>query len=194
MSLPQRLNAALYFIPRVMLKKSEKLSVRIFEKLNRILPYLIIAYLVWTWMPQAWRHYRFQQSPSPAFLVETLDGSRIDATLTSRPMLIVFWATWCGPCTLELKRIQRLIKNNDVPRDSVLAITSEQDVESVRETVKARGYTFEVGLDRDGAISEHFEVTQTPTLVVVGKEDKVEWMTSGLSPTLELRLKSYFRR
>jgi thiol-disulfide isomerase/thioredoxin len=46
---------------------------------------------------------------SPSFELTTLSGEQIVLPL-SRNHVLVFWATWCGPCGVELGRIQRLIK------------------------------------------------------------------------------------
>ena len=111
----------------------------------------------------------------------------------SPPYAIVFWATWCKPCELELGRIDMLIKDSKISRERIVAVSTDENLPVVVETVKTRAYSFPVAWDSDGQLAKKFAVAGTPTIVVVGNDQKIIWVTSGISPTLELRLQQYLR-
>lgn len=108
-------------------------------------------------------------------------------------MAYIFWATWCGPCEVELARVNRLVKNGSIPTEQVIAIAVREDYAVVQKAVTERGYTMKVAIDPDGRWSDAFGVQGTPTVALVGKDDTLQWITMGLSPSLELRLSSHLK-
>lgn len=122
--------------------------------------------------------------------VRLLDGST-NLIQPKAKKVLVFWATWCGPCTLELSRIQKLVATQKVPGSHIYAIALDRDLDLVRKTASERGYTFTVVQDFKGELSRSLNIEVTPTIVFLDEDDKVQWMTTGISPTLELRLMNF---
>jgi thiol-disulfide isomerase/thioredoxin len=82
----------------------------------------------------------------PAFELSDLSGKtwRLKE-LEGKTVLITLWATWCGPCRLELPRLQKFyekVKNrSDI---QVLTFDLDEDPGLVAPFLKEKGYTFPV--------------------------------------------------
>jgi len=158
-----------------------------------ILNVIAFGLLIWVLAvraPQWIALSREQGAASPTTQVRLLDGSNLSLPLNEKHV-VVFWATWCTPCTVELKRINDLIENKKISADNIVAVSLLEDPVLVARTSRERQYKFRVAVDRDGATARLFNVSATPTIALVDEAGVVRWKTMGLSPTLELRLKSF---
>jgi len=81
--------------------------------------------------------------PLPAFTLPDLDGTEVtSASLAGRPVLLNFWATWCGPCVREMPLLQRL---DDEGRVAVVGIALDEDgARSVRPFVARRHVRYKI--------------------------------------------------
>ena len=110
----------------------------------------------------------------------------------NRKRLIIFWATWCGPCSIELSRINRMIINGELKPEAVLAISSGENRPLVQNVVADRKYLFPVAVDEAGLLAQTYKISGTPTLFFVSEKNIIEWTAMGISPTLEFRIKNFF--
>lgn len=151
----------------------------------------LLVLLLWQRGPGILEHFKIESQMAPAFRVPLLDGSFFELNKKKENVILVFWATWCGPCSLELSRINEMIKKNEVSAASVYAISSHEEKSLLEKVVAERGYGFQVGVDADGRVASLFGVNGTPTIVFIDAEQKIDWITTGLSPFLSLRIKRF---
>jgi thiol-disulfide isomerase/thioredoxin len=148
-------------------------------------------------------------NPSPDFTVTVLDGagktkkvSKQD--LEGKVVLIDFWATWCGPCMMELPEIQKLVEAYDKGEHKddlvVLAVSLDQDQEipAVRKLVEetlvdkkielTKGSVGRIALDPSNASGESFKVQGIPALVLLDGKGVVQQVHVGFSPDIREEL------
>ena len=121
-------------------------------------------------------------STMPDYSAMWLDGSKFDlATKREKVVLLNVWATWCGPCRIEIPELQAL-HNKLAPKGfEVIGVSvDESGVESVRQFVNEQKMTYPVALDPEGKLAAIFQTSVLPTSVLLDRTGKILWKHYGL--------------
>jgi thiol-disulfide isomerase/thioredoxin len=108
--------------------------------------------------------------------------------------VLIFWASWCGPCNIELNRIQKAITNNEISNQNIYAVNIGESPELVKIVVKERKYKIPIIFDDSGEIAKKLNILATPTLIFVDEKRSIKLITSGISPTLIYRIKHFLNK
>ncbi len=161
------------------------------KNILNILLLTVAAWVLYNRAPTIINHFRYQDQKALDFTLKTLNGDSFTLGQQSKKMVIVFWATWCGPCEVELKRINQMIADKKILPTDVLAIVSQEDEKIIANKVSSEKYLFMIGIDHEGIVANNFQVRATPTIIFLDKDQTINWMTSGISPTLQYRISSF---
>lgn len=149
-----------------------------------------IAFVIFNRGPILLKNWHLKgKAVSPIQTVTDINGQTI--SLANGPYALVFWATWCKPCDLELHRVQNLIEDEKVRAERVIAVALDKELSPVISESKEREYDFHVIWENANQLADYYEVSGTPTVVIVGKDNKIKGASTGVSPLLEMRLKKY---
>ncbi len=104
-------------------------------------------------------------------LTDIRTSERLDlAGLRGVPVILNFWATWCGPCMRELPDIEALHRES-AGRYHVVSVVSEA-ASVVRPVIAKKALTMPVLLDSAGAAFRAFKVERLPTTVILDSEGR----------------------
>lgn len=121
--------------------------------------------------------------PAPDFALTNLEGETVRLQdFRGRPVLINFWATWCGPCIFEMPELQAAYEASPADGLVVLGLNRAEDRETIRSFL-ARDIdvtlTFPILLDKEAATANRYAIVNMPTSVFVDAEGTVTAIHRG---------------
>jgi cytochrome c biogenesis protein CcmG, thiol:disulfide interchange protein DsbE len=114
------------------------------------------------------------RAPAPAFTAPALDGGAPIslASLRGRPVLLNFWASWCGPCRQEMPGLVTFAKEH--PRMSVVGLAVNDRPGDSRAFAREVGADFPLGIDRDADVAIDFDATiGLPISVFIDRQGRI---------------------
>jgi peroxiredoxin len=110
----------------------------------------------------------------PAVELPMADGQPYQLLPGSSAVLLNFWATWCLPCRLEMKALDRACTALGPRGLRVIGISVDADAFLVREFMLGEGLKFPVLLDPEGAMARsRFRVQVYPTTFLIDSAGRI---------------------
>ncbi len=133
--------------------------------------------------------------PAPDFTLPALDGSTFRLSdQRGKPVVLNFWATWCGPCQRELPALQRAAEHYDGV--VVFAgVDQAETAETVQRYVDKLGLTFAIPMDGEQEVGERYGVLGLPTTFFIDESGVIRsiWMGEMNSVTLAENIATILR-
>jgi thiol-disulfide isomerase/thioredoxin len=102
-------------------------------------------------------------------------------------VMLDFWASWCGPCRMQMPRVEKLHHEYKSRGLVVYAINLRESPSVARRYLEKNKYTTTALLDPTGSVSDQYRVTGIPSLVVIDKEGMIAAHFVGVRSEDDLR-------
>jgi thiol-disulfide isomerase/thioredoxin len=121
----------------------------------------------------------------PAIHADEAGGVFSTTTQKGKVILVNFWATWCGPCQLEMPELEKQVwqKYRSSPDFAFIAIAREQDKETVMSFQKTHPqFTFPLAWDPNRSAYGLVASVGIPRTYVVDRRGIIAYQSVGYGP------------
>ena len=124
---------------------------------------------------------------APQFVLEDLAGRKVDLRqYRGKVVLLNFWATWCGPCRVELPAFQVWQKRYGGDGLQILAVSMDDSDAPVRRTVRKLHLEFPVVMG-DAQLGEAYGgVLGLPVTFLIDREGRISRTVKGAADVTAL--------
>lgn len=131
----------------------------------------------------------------PAFEARLLSGQVVrSAQYRQRPLLVVFWASWCPPCKGEMAELQKLYERHRGRGLEILAVSMDDERKDIDDFLRAQPVSFPVAREneRHGEVFGPF--LMPPRLFLIGRDGRLRLAQWGAmkADALEAAIRAAF--
>jgi cytochrome c biogenesis protein CcmG, thiol:disulfide interchange protein DsbE len=128
---------------------------------------------------------------APALPRESLIGPKLTlsgllARTNGRPALVVFWASWCGPCAQEAPALESF-SESATGRGRIVGVDWSDAVSGARQFLRRYRWSFPNLRDGEGTIGNEYRLTSLPTTFVIDTSGRIRATLIGPQSERSLR-------
>lgn len=147
--------------------------------------FAVIAY-------KGWRILNQPALPAPALAGVAVDGRPVDLALSARqggkPVMVVFWATWCPDCLAEQEAVRSVSRDYEV---IAVAWRSEGN-DAVAAHMALHELSYATLNDMDGSLAKQWGVRGVPAHFIVRPDGMTRFRVDGERPEWALRARLWW--
>ncbi|MDL4839547.1 TlpA family protein disulfide reductase [Aquibacillus rhizosphaerae] len=115
---------------------------------------------------------------APDFTLLTIDGKEVSLSdFRGKKVFLNFWATWCGPCKIEMPEMQKIQENYE-DEVEIIAVNATGDanetVDAVEKFLSQGNFSFTVLLDPKSEVTDAYKLIGIPTTYFIGTDGEIQ--------------------
>jgi thiol-disulfide isomerase/thioredoxin len=129
-----------------------------------------------------------KSGPAPDFTLESLDGKHMRLSdLRGKAVLLNFWATWCGPCKIEMPWFVDFQNQYGAQGLQIVGVAmDDSSKEDIAKFTKEMGVNYPVLLGKEAVGDEYGGVPALPESFLIGRDGKIVDKIIGLRGKAEI--------
>ena len=117
---------------------------------------------------------------APDFTLPTVDNREISLSdYRGRPVILNFWATWCGPCRYEVPAFKAFYERYPQEEVVIIAVSTQDDPDSARGYAIRDGLKFVIPVDPRGVVAGLYNVRGLPTTYIIDEKGVIRSIKIG---------------
>ena len=105
--------------------------------------------------------------------------------LKGQVVALDFWASWCGPCRIEMPLLAAIYQDLKDEGLVLLGVNVKEGREKITGFIEETKLDIPVAMDTDGRVSGSYLVSGLPTLVLIGRDGVIQAVHRGYAPGIE---------
>jgi thiol-disulfide isomerase/thioredoxin len=133
--------------------------------------------------------YHLRGKAAPTFVLTNLEGKKVSlADYRGRPVLVNFWATWCGPCKVEMPWFEEFRKQYAAQGFEILGLADDVDAgkDEIGKVAKKAGVDYPILLTDGKVQTAYGGLDVLPMSFYVDRNGVVVEETAGLGSKDEI--------
>ena len=107
---------------------------------------------------------------APDFIMLDMDGNEVTlASFFGKPIVLNFWASWCGPCKMEMPEIQKFYDKYG-QQIHFLLVSVDESLDAAKTLISDSGYTFPVYFDTTSVGAYTYGASSIPLTFFIDAE------------------------
>lgn len=128
---------------------------------------------------------RLLGNQAPNFILSDLAGKPVElaSLIQEKPVLLVFWATWCPACVEEVPILNEWTEA--FPGLQIVGVNVQEPRERVQTFVEKHGVRYPVLLDEEANVAHQYGLIGIPAAILIAKGGKILYYGFSLPQNIE---------